>query len=622
MQSPRSRKLKSNSSFRRPAFAGRGRGRFGRRRDLGLAVLVIGLIYFYSTLHSRPAADDAANLESVRLAHYMNAQQDPAKVWDIKSSFRWDQVPFKYPPGPNVPLPTGPVNLPRVQHAFAPESPAAYEVREDRRRAVRKLFRKNWASYRERAWMRDALLPLSGLGRDQFSGWAATLVDSLDSLWIMGLKTEFDEAVDAVATIDFATSTNSRVNMFETNIRYLGGLLAAYDLSQRSVLLAKAVELGDMLYAGFNTENRMPVDFFDMDRSKAGTGLEVEAGVVSASPGTLFMEFTRLSQITGDTKYYTAVSQVVSVFEQGQMKTKLPGMWPTMVSMRNADVVNGRGFTLGSGADSLYEYITKMHALQAGREARFKTMSISWMDTAKDNMFFRPMLPDNRDILLSGNLDFDAATDVPNLDPESEHLACFLGGTYALGGKLFNKNEYLDVGAKLALGCAYAYAAMPTGMMPERFNMVKCDSREQCAWNETRFAEERQKKRAQAKDSDPPGFTTTKDPRYILRPEAIESIFYLWRITGEQKYQDIAWDMFAAVAKGTETDFANAAVKDVTSRNQVLAKEDYMEVGSPKTFHWLFFLLTLYANHCWRFRRVSGWPRRSSISTWHYPRPI
>lgn len=548
----------------------------------------------------------------------MNAEATK-KNWDVKSSFNWNKVQFKYPPGPSIPLPTGSVSLPRIQHAFGPETSAQTEKREGRRREIRKLFRKNWNSYKERAWMRDALLPISGYGRDQFSGWAATLVDSLDTLWIMGMKREFDEAVDAVAGIDFATSTNSRINMFETNIRYLGGLLAAYDLSRRSVLLAKAIELGDMLYAGFNTENRMPVDFFDIELCKAGTGLDVEYSVVSASPGTLFMEFTRLSQITGDAKYYTAVSNVISVFEKGQKKTVLPGMWPTMVSMRNADVVSGRGFTLGSGADSLYEYITKMYALQGGREARFETMSIQWMDAANNNMFFRPMLPEAQDILISGNLDFDARN-VPNLDPESEHLACFLGGTYALGGKLFNKQEYLDVGAKLALGCAFAYAAMPTGMMPERFNMVKCDSRESCAWNETKFAEEKQKKSFQSKASDPLGFTTTKDPRYILRPEAIESIFYLWRITGEQKYQDIAWDMFAAVSKGTETEFANAAVRDVTSKDEVLDKEDYMEVSLdiPPIFYLWILTGVFLSLSC----RVSGWQRRSSISTWHSHRQI
>lgn len=586
MHSPVALKMRTNS-LPRPPFTGRGRGRFGGKRDLGLAVIVIALVYFLynrSPSLASPSLHVPEIAESVRLERYMNADAS-SKTWDVKSSFKWSDVRFKHSPGPSTPLPTGAVTLPRIQHAFDHETSAAYEQREARRREVRKLFRKNWQSYKDRAWMRDALLPISGQGRDQFSGWAATLVDSLDTLWIMGLKKDFDEAVDAVAGIDFATSTNQRVNMFETNIRYLGGLLAAYDLSQRSVLLVKAIELGDMLYAGFNTENRMPVDFFDIEQSKTGEGLMVESSVVSASPGTLFMEFTRLSQITGDAKYYTAVSKVVTLFEEGQKKTLLPGMWPTYVSMSNMDVVQGKGFTLGSGADSLYEYVTKMYALQGGREARFESMSHAWMDAAHQHMFFRPMLPDGRDILISGNLDFNAVNE-PNLDPESEHLACFLGGTYALGGKLFNHPTYVDVGAKLALGCAFAYEAMPTGMMPERFNMVKCTSREHCPWNETLWAEEKQRRHAFGNERNPLGFTTTKDPRYILRPEAIESIFYLWRITGETKYQDIAWAMFAAVSNGTETEFANAAVKDVTSKEEVLEKEDYMEV--------CFFFLSVF----------------------------
>ncbi len=101
--------------------------------------------------------------------------------------------------------------------------------------------------------------------------------------WLMGLRDEFDEAVEAVAEIDFGQSSTPLVNMFETTIRYLGGLLAAYDLSKRDILLVKAVELGNLLYAGFDTEHRMPVDFMNIQMAKEGTGLVVEGSVVSAS---------------------------------------------------------------------------------------------------------------------------------------------------------------------------------------------------------------------------------------------------------------------------------------------------------------------------------------------------
>ena len=107
--------------------------------------------------------------------------------------------------------------------------------------------------------MRDEIAPISGAYRDSFGGWAATLVDSLDTLWITGLRDEFELAVSAVKTIDFDNSPDDEINVFETTIRYLGGFLSAFDLSGHTVLLEKAIELGEMLYVAFDTPNRMPI---------------------------------------------------------------------------------------------------------------------------------------------------------------------------------------------------------------------------------------------------------------------------------------------------------------------------------------------------------------------------
>ena len=465
-----------------------------------------------------------------------------------------------------------------MQFDFQPETAQQRRAREARRDQVRAVFRKAWASYRKYAWMKDALQPLSAGFKDQFSGWAATLVDSLDTLWIMGLRDEFDEAVEAVASIDFGHSSSGRVNTFETNIRYLGGLLAAYDLSRRPVLLAKATELGDLLYAGFNTVNRMPVDFIDFHQAKTGDGLTVEGQVVSASPGTLSMEFTHLSQVTGDAKYYDAVARITDLFYRGQNKTKLPGMWPIYVSMSTEDVTSGAAFSLGSYADSLYEYLPKMHALLGGGEPAYAAMTRGALDTARRHLLFRPMLPAGEDILIAGNVNVDGDDGRPSLDPESEHLACFTGGMYALAGRLLGRDDYVSTGAKLALGCAYAYKSMPTGMMPERFNMVACPSETACRWDEAVWDREK-RKRPEWKEHLPLGFTTAKDPRYILRPEAIESLFVLYRVTGRPSFQDAAWEMFEAVSKGTATEYANAAVLDVTTARAQLPQEDYMEVS-------------------------------------------
>lgn len=557
---------------------------------IGLAVAICYLLF----------SPSSSSLESVQLASLMNAESAAPAVPFNPSTFNWSTVELEYPPKELLKLPSSKnVRLPRVQFPFGKETAQERETRQLRRDSVRATFQRDWAAYRKFAWMKDALLPVSGGFKDQFSGWAATLVDSLDTLWIMGLKPEFDEAVAAVAQIDFGSSTSPTVNTFETNIRYMGGLLSAYDLSKRPVLLAKAIELGDLLYIAFNTDNRMPVDFINFETAKTGKALAVEAGVVSASPGSLSLEMTRLSQITGNPKYYTAIHGLMSLFHQNQNRTSLPGMWPMMVSMRRMDVTTGNQYTLAGNADSLYEYLPKMHGLLQGAEPMFEDMSTTFLDAANKHMLFRPMVPGEDDILISGNVNVDQMGQ-PMLDPESEHLACYLGGAFALGGRLLNRPADVEVGAKLTKGCIYAYKSFPSGVGPERWNMAACQSREECKWNEDVWDKEKEKRR-EWKSHLPKGFTTAKDPRYILRPEAIESVMVshreplnslcdltsklliihqiLYRITGRKEFQDAAWDMFQAVRNATRTDIASGAVRDVTIPVDTSTNEDYMEVS-------------------------------------------
>ena len=206
------------------------------------------------------------------------------------------------------------------------------------------------------------------------------------------------------------------------------------------------------------------------------------------------------------------------------------------------------------------------------------------MDAAMENLFFYPMIPGNEDVMISGNVDVletGEGTGKYNnrLDPESEHLSCFIGGLYALGGRLFENTEYLEAGGKLARGCMYAYKSFQTGIMPERYNMVLCpDRQKKCKWDEERWVEEREK-RAQWKEHLPKGFTTAKDPRYILRPEAIESVFVLWRITGDEQYREAAWEMFEAIVNATDTKYGNAPIEDVSVKG-TKQSNDNMEVST------------------------------------------
>ncbi|KAI1396771.1 endoplasmic reticulum mannosyl-oligosaccharide 1,2-alpha-mannosidase [Hypoxylon fuscum] len=553
-------------------------------------ILLTGALVIWWILSS--SLKSLVNSEFTKLERHMNSEVPSTLSIINRSSFNWSNVSFRFPAGDMIPLPTGKSRqLPSIQARFRAETSSAKEKREAKRLEVKEVFLNDWKAYKKYAWMKDALSPISGGFLDQFSGWAATLVDSLDTLWILGLREEFDEAVTAVANIDFGISSSSRVNIFETNIRYLGGLLAAYDLSKREILLTKAIELGDLLYSAFNTENRMPVDFIEFKTAKTGEGLTVESSVVSASPGTLSLEMTRLSQITGNSKYYDAIARVMDVFYRGQNQTSLPGLWPKYVSMSAQDVTSGDQYTLGGCADSLYEYLPKEYALLGGRELKYEMMSRGFLETAKNNLLFRPMLPKNEPILIASSASVSSIGEV-SLDEETEHLACYLGGVYALSGKLFDKPEYVKIGTKLSLGCVYAYRSFPTGMMPERINMVACKSFEDCEWDGARFDKEKNKQR-EWKDHIPLGFTTAKDPRYILRPEAIESVFIMYRITGKPIWQDLGWEMFMAIVNGTKTEMGtHAAVKDVTRAAEALPQDDYMEsfwlAETLKYFYLLF----------------------------------
>ena len=186
-------------------------------------------------------------------------------VTDVpKSTIHWKQQAghFPVPSQSIISLPSGkPSAIPKIQHVFSDESANDRINRLQKLEDVKAAFLASWNGYKNKAWTQDELTPVSGSYRNPFCGWAATLVDSLDTLLIMGLKEEFEEATNAVKNIDFTISNRPDLPLFEVVIRYLGGLIAAYDLSSGTyrVLLEKAEELAEVLMGAFDTPNRMPM---------------------------------------------------------------------------------------------------------------------------------------------------------------------------------------------------------------------------------------------------------------------------------------------------------------------------------------------------------------------------
>lgn len=248
---------------------------------------------------------------------------------------------------------------------------------------------------------------------------------------------------------------------------------------------------------------------------------------LSAELGSLSLEFTRLSQLTGDPKYYDAVRRITNVLETNQNRTNLPGLFPILISPLREEF-DGDTFTFGGMSDSLYEYLPKQHLLLGGLEGQYKKLYEGAIEPAKKHLFFRPLTPQNQDILISGTVRTSTLGTV-KLDPEGQHLACFTGGMVALGAMIFNRTDDMDIARKLVDGCIWAYDSMPTGVMPETFKTIPCYDETDCTWSTDRWQDVVQKvsgnDHPEASDVKEvieaaglqPGFTSINDPRFLLR---------------------------------------------------------------------------------------------------------
>lgn len=772
----------------------------------------------------------------------------------------WSKLPEQFPvPSKSlIRLPTGkPKPIPKIQFDFKPEGDADKADRLAKLAVIKGVAKKSWDGYKQFAWLHDELKPMSGTFRDPFAQWGATLVDSLDTLWIMGLKDDFEEAVKAVDQIDFTTTMRPDIPLFETTIRYLGGLVGAYDISGKEYkgLLAKAVELAEILISAFDSPNRMPQLYYYWRPQFASQRHRASLNAVLAEIGSLSMEFTRLAQLTGEDKYYDAIARITDNLEELQMNTQLPGMWPTSLDISGCSKLstnpvpqtplrppqgylkheenehaavdtapeateslspngkkyvplnlpdpillntdggtastrdekshtNIRGggslekrqldvdlssppkavldaedvlpheadsaaaaeptppecipqgfqaphgysrekYTLGGESDSTYEYLPKEYLLLGGLVEKYRTMYEASADVVKKHLVFRPMLPDEEDILFSGMLNVPSKdeTKVGDLTAENAHLTCFAGGMLGMGAKIFDRPDDLEIAKKLTEGCVWSYDMTASGIMPESFNVIACEDAKHCPWNQTAYWEQldpsheyRQSNyktqlkqyqeifasasaqyeaelavmtalptpsRATVDDAPkatvwadtldrrqlpdlvddaeiahmpspppglhqfhgsegegpptkvqpkldnpelatkpsvtmpqfpiifspyppvshkdfvmsriqeerlPPGVTRINGRSYILRPEAIESVFYMYRITGSPHWRTAGWRMFQAIDTHTSTAYGNSAIDDITKLHPALndEMESFWLAETLKYFYLLF----------------------------------
>lgn len=209
-------------------------------------------------------------------------------------------------------------------------------------------FMHAWTAYKKYAWGQDELLPISKTSSTWFD-LGLTIVDSLDTIYIMNLKEVFQEARDWVAT-KLNLNVDRYNNLFEITIRITGGLLSAYHLSGDPIFLEKAYDLGNRTLPAFNTQSFIPYSDINLKNRVAKSPHWTSDSSIS-EVATLQLEFKDLTYQTGDPRFKRAVEKVSSVIHR---LNKPNGLVPIYIST-TAGIFMGRTITLGARGDSYYE---------------------------------------------------------------------------------------------------------------------------------------------------------------------------------------------------------------------------------------------------------------------------
>ncbi|KAL1924216.1 uncharacterized protein VTP21DRAFT_7251 [Calcarisporiella thermophila] len=441
-------------------------------------------------------------------------------------------------------------------------------VMQRRRDAVRNAFRHAYNGYRKYAFGHDELKPVSNKPADPRNGFGATIVDSLDTMYIMGLEEEFKEAREFVAKLDWNKYTDPMVQVFETTIRYLGGLLSAYDMSGDRVFLDKAVELADKLMPSFNSPTGIPYQYVNFKSGAPARSGETGGASVLAEIGTLQLEFGHLAQLTGNRTYFTKVQKVVDVLDKA--KTTYPGLYPIYINPETAEFETSF-VTFGGGGDSFYEYLIKLFIYYGGEKPQYLRM-------------YDESITHFAKYMVSGTANFSRLIQMNDLDGKNPifhqgELACFLPGNLILAARITDNPFYEQLAYPLMNSCYNAWIKTPTGIAPESWWYVNSAGK-----RSRDFGTPENKKR-----SEKWGFWPDSEG-YILRPETIESLFYFYRLTGNPKYQDMGWQIFNSIEKYCKTSSAYSGLKDVTDPSKGMddTQESFFFAETLKYLYLLF----------------------------------
>uniref|UniRef100_A0A182N6X4 alpha-1,2-Mannosidase n=1 Tax=Anopheles dirus TaxID=7168 RepID=A0A182N6X4_9DIPT len=424
----------------------------------------------------------------------------------------------------------------------------------DRQRAVVAAVLHSWKGYREYAWGHDNLKPIS-MGYSDWFGLGLTLVDTLDTLYIMDLQDEFDEArtwIEKYLKFD----VNREVNLFEVTIRVVGGLLSAYHLSGDRMFLDKAIDLGNRLLPCFDSPSGIP--FSDVNiGSLAAHAPKWSPDSSTSEVTTIQLEFRDLSRSSKNPIFEKVASRVnVKIHELD----KNEGLVPIFINANTGQFRNFATVSLGARADSYYEYLLKQWLQTGKKDDDFLIEDYQQAIRGVLNQLVRTT-PNEKHVyvgeLLNGK----------DFKPKMDHLTCYLPGTLLLGYKNGMPKTHLRLATDLLETCYQTYMKQPTQLAPEisYFNVNG--------------------------ESETDIYVKTNDAHNLLRPEFIESLYYFYAITGNRTYQDMGWTIFEAFNRYTKVKNGYTSIGNVKNPLNTRPR-DMMEsfwLGETLKYFYLLF---------------------------------
>jgi len=410
---------------------------------------------------------------------------------------------------------------------------------------TRDMMHHAWAGY-ARVWGADSVKPKTGTAGKMWANCALTMIDTLDTLWLMDMRDEFNNATEYVGRhLEF--EHDKPVSVFEMTIRGLGGLLSAYALSGNNIFRTKAMELGDKLLPAF----KHGIPFAQVVFKTGRVSMGLFKGTALAEAGTVQLELSYLSKITNDPKYKAAGDKAMDILLSMGGKD---GLLPIFLSLPSQAIkgikTNGRRrdhVSFGAMGDSYFEYLLKLWIFEGKEANHLRDAWVKSMEQAVQEGMFKRYNEDGMEATAILELD----TKTHKLYNKQDHLACFMGGMLMLGERTnatITSSGFFQWGKEITNGCYGMYKKTPSNLAPEIF----------------RFNEQEQTLKADLRAK-----------HYLLRPETAESIFYLFYYTGDPQYRRWAGFILEAIEKHCKMNYGYSSIKDTMAKNPV--QNDEME---------------------------------------------